>query len=42
MDARVQWSQWFGGSEEGVVAQTRQKLRGSNELQEIDKDKTKV
>ena len=42
MGARVQCSQWFRGSEEGVVAQARQKLRGNNGLQEVDEDKTGV
>ena len=39
--ARVQW---FNGSEvqTRVRAQTRQKLRGDNGLQEIDEDKTRV
>ena len=41
--ARVQWSQWFSGFlEEGIAAQTRQRMRGANGLQEVDKDKTKV
>ena len=26
--ARVQWFNWFSGSEEGVAAQERQRLRG--------------
>ena len=28
VNARVQWSQWLSDSEEGVVAQTRQRMRG--------------
>ena len=41
MKARVQW---FNGSEvqTRARAQTRQKLRGDNGLQEIDEDKTRV
>ena len=42
MGARVQWSQRFGGSEEGIVAQTRQRLRGNDGLQVVDEDKTEV
>ena len=32
MGARVSVIQWFCGSDEGVAAQVRQKLRGSNEI----------
>ena len=33
---------WFSGSEEGVVAQVRQRLRGNNGLQVKSKDKARV
>ena len=42
MDSRGSVVQWFCGSEEGVAAQTRQRMRGDNGLQEVNEDKTKV